>query len=543
MGEKDYKAFKLGLPDYVTVQTEEQVFISSGKKQTVQVGKTKVEFVDASGHEDILLSSQDAVKCLKLRWNYTLSKHSVFLADAWERSYGDLEWKGMSGGRFMPWYFLASSPEKTECFGVKVRPSAMCFWQADTKGITLYLDVRCGGMGVLLKERTLEVAQVVCMQSGPEDTFGTAKEFCRRMCTDPVLPAYPVYGSNNWYYAYGDSSEQEILSDTDYVLKLTQGAANPPFMVIDDCWQEHHRLDEYNGGPWRAGNSKFPDMKRLAGQLGEKGVRAGIWIRLLLNEDEQIPAEWRISHNGCLDPSHTLALEYIRKDVERLCSWGFTLIKHDFSTYDMFGKWGFEANLVSNQEGWHFYDRGLTGAEVVKKLYQEIYDASRANDAVVIGCNTIGHLGAGLMHLNRTADDTSGRIWERTRRMGVNTLAFRLPQHNTFFHIDADCVGITGAIPWDKNRQWADVIAQSGTPLFISAKPGVLSDGEMEELRQIMLVASKQERHKIPVDWQENDCPQVWAEGGDTVTYDWYEDEGPSLDGRTENFFAPVPIP
>ncbi|MFR7899899.1 MAG: hypothetical protein ACLU6Y_08720 [Ruminococcus sp.] len=45
---------------------------------------------------------------------------------------------------------------------------------------------------------------------------------------------------NNWYYAYGDSSEEEILSDTDYILKLTEGVKNPPFMVIDDCWQEHH---------------------------------------------------------------------------------------------------------------------------------------------------------------------------------------------------------------------------------------------------------------------------------------------------------------
>ena len=34
--------------------------------------------------------------------------------------------------------------------------------------------------------------------------------------------------------------------------------------------------------------------------------------------------------------------------------------------------------------------------------------------------------------------------------MGVNTLAFRLPQHNTFYHIDADCVGIFGMIPWEK---------------------------------------------------------------------------------------------
>ena len=48
---------------------------------------------------------------------------------------------------------------------------------------------------------------------------------------------------------------------------------------------------------------------------------------------------------------------------------------------------------------------------------------------------------------------TSGVEWERTRNMGVNTLAFRLPQHRAFFDMDADCVGITGKIDWNKNRQ------------------------------------------------------------------------------------------
>ena len=52
-------------------------------------------------------------------------------------------------------------------------------------------------------------------------------------------------------------------------------------MVIDDCWQEHHRLDEYNGGPWTKGNARFPDMKGLADKLEKKGVRPGIWVRLL----------------------------------------------------------------------------------------------------------------------------------------------------------------------------------------------------------------------------------------------------------------------
>ncbi len=543
MGENAYKSFQLGIPDYVTIQTEEQFYVSSGKKQTVQEGSTKVEFKDADGHQDIFLTSSDAVRCVKVRWNYLLAKESRFLADAWERSYGDLAWKGMSGSRFMPWYFLANGKDRTVCFGVKTRPSAMCYWQADTKGITLYLDVRCGGMGVLLNGRTIRAAQVVCMEAGAESSFETAQEFCRRMCTDPVLPAFPVYGSNNWYYAYGDSSEEEILSDTDYLLQMTKGTSNAPFMVIDDCWQECHELDVYNGGPWRCGNARFPDMKALAQKLVDKGVRPGIWVRLLLNKDESIPKEWKIPHNGCLDPSHPDALAYIRRDVERICGWGYTLLKHDFTTYDLFGKWGFEADLITHADGWHFYDRGMTSAEIVKRLYEEIYDASRCRDAIVIGCNTIGHLGAGLMHLNRTADDTSGRSWERTRRMGVNTLAFRLPQHGTFFHIDADCVGVIGKIPWSKNRQWADVIVQSGTPLFVSVKPGILSPQEMEDMQQLMLEASEQKHHKIPLDWQETDCPQVWAEGDDMAAYDWFEDEGPVLDSRVEIFHAPAAAP
>ena len=36
MGENAYKSFQLGIPDYVTIQTEEQFYVSSGKKQTVQ---------------------------------------------------------------------------------------------------------------------------------------------------------------------------------------------------------------------------------------------------------------------------------------------------------------------------------------------------------------------------------------------------------------------------------------------------------------------------------------------------------------------------
>ena len=536
------KQIKLGIPDYITVETEErkQVLVPDGTQ--IQVEDITVKLEDEGEQEKIYLSAQEsAIKYLKLRWNRKAPEKARVLGDAWERGYGDLEWKGICGGRILPWYFLVSTKDKQYGYGVKVRPSAMCSWYIDTQGITLVLDVRCGCQGVILKGRTLLAAEIVAMEMDGQDSFQAAVEFCKMMCTDSVLPKQPVYGSNNWYYAYGESSEEEILSDTDYVLELTKGAAYPPYMVIDDCWQEL-RTPEYIGGPWKKGNEKFPDMKRLAEKMKEKGVHTGIWIRFLLNKDTCIPEEWRLSHNGCLDPSHPDALEYIRQDVKRICDWGYELIKHDFSTFDLFGRWGFEMNPAVTHGEWHFYDRTKTSAEVVKLLYQAIYEASRDHDTLILGCNTIGHLGAGWMHMNRTGDDTSGFSWERTRRMGINTLAFRLPQNKVFYEVDADCVGVAGGIPWELNRQWADVIAQSGTSLFFSAKPGLLDDKQKEELHQILCVASEQNKHMIPADWQDTDCPEIWTDGIETRHYQWFDPTGSVQETRNEKYYVLMPV-
>jgi alpha-galactosidase len=524
---------KINRPDFIELTTETKTVTAKWENDDYNLDDINVKLNQDNEHLAIFLTAQTSkVKWIKLRWNNLSWDKSVrFLGDAWERGYGDMEWKGMNPNRFMPWYFCAKSEAKSVCYGVKVRPSAMCFWQVDSLGMTLFLDVRCGGSGVNLKGRVIKLADVIACEMRDCTSFEAMQEFCGQMCEDPILPKYPVYGSNNWYYAYGKSSESEILADCDYILNLTKDIENKPYMVIDDCWQEHHRLNEYNGGPWTKGNEKFPDMKALAKKLVQKGVRPGIWVRLLLNEDENIKNEWRLSHNNCIDPTNPEALNYIKEDIKRICNWGYTLIKHDFSTFDLFGKWGFQMSPLVTDDGWHFYDDSLTSAEVVKLLYKAILDASveaSNGETLILGCNTIGHLGAGYMHINRTGDDTSGVIWERTRFMGVNTLAFRLPQHGKFYEIDADCVGIDGGISWSMNKQWADVLAKSGTPLFISVRPNILDETEKQELHEILKVASKQEHHVIPVDWEETTCPEHWQDKDHDIDckYQWFEETG-----------------
>ncbi|WP_055426688.1 glycoside hydrolase family 36 protein [Bifidobacterium aesculapii] len=528
-------SFTLGTPSWITLVTDDGSHVAPFARRETLPEDVAVDVADnASGGTVVSLSARTtAVRTVKLRWTRPMPKDARYLADEWERSYGTMGFHGMLPNRIMPWYFLVVQGPSTTGYGVKVRPNAMCLWQVDTAGITLVLDVRNGGEGVLLGGRRLDLAEIVAVTYEDVDSFNAAREFCRAMCDDPVLPDAPVYGSNNWYYAYGDSSEREILADADYLAELTEGNANRPFMVVDDCWQEHHRLDDYNGGPWRNGNDRFPDMAALAAGIEARGVRPGIWVRFLLNEDESIPDEWRLPHNGCLDPTHPDAMAYIREDAETLCRWGYQLIKHDFSTFDLFGRWGFQMNPFVTADGWHLHDRSVTSAEAVKALYRTIFDVTQAHGAMVLGCNTIGHLGAGLMQLDRTGDDTSGVDWERTRFNGVNTLAFRLPQHGTFFDTDADCVGIGDAIDWAKNRQWAEAIARSGTSLFFSAKPHTMAPQDEQDLREILAMSAAPQEHAIPLDWELTDCPEEWESELGMVRYDWYQPQGLAFGPRT----------
>src|SRR5207244_12209491 len=101
------------------------------------------------------------VKRLHLRWRGRLSDVRLVLGDAWERGYGDLEWRGWVPDRVMPWYAATSDGSLTHAYGVRTGAGALCFWQADPGGLSLWADVRSGGAGVELGERLLPVCGAV----------------------------------------------------------------------------------------------------------------------------------------------------------------------------------------------------------------------------------------------------------------------------------------------------------------------------------------------------------------------------------------------
>ncbi|MBR5519812.1 MAG: hypothetical protein IKU55_03750 [Clostridia bacterium] len=457
-----------------------------------------------------------------LRWRMPIEGAVRVMGDAWERSYGELSWRGLEPERVLPWYFLMDSPDGVFAFGVAVRPSAMCHWLCDRDGITLVLDVRCGDRGVILDGRRLEAATILYRAYGETDPFDAACDFCAVMSPDPLPISAPVYGANNWYYAYGNSSHEEILSDSAYISRLAGTAANRPYMVADDGWQP-------NGccGPWDRGNVRFPDMPRLIREMKDCGVKPGLWIRPLNDADAKFSAKHRIrGEETMLDPTHPFVLDDVAATLERLESWGCEIVKHDYSSYDVSGLWGKEMfrRFVPERGGWHLYDRTVTTAEALVALYTRIREA--AGKMIIIGCNCVNHLTAGLAHLNRIGDDTSGVSWERTRFMGVNTLAFRLPQHKHFFDVDADCVGITKEIPWEKNRLWLDLLAKSGTPLFLSCKQSDINAAMEDDIRAALALAAEQKDVLRPIDWQETSVPSRWNWNGETISYAWADDFG-----------------
>jgi alpha-galactosidase len=266
-------------------------------------------------------------------------------------------------------------------------------------------------------------------------------------------------------------------------------------------------------------------MSSLAANVRRAGARPGIWIRPL-QAPADAPDAWRLSRDhSMLDPTMPEVQAKVGADIARLRQWGFELIKHDYTTFDIFGRWGYQMGAAMTRDGWSFAaGPARTTAEVIDALYRTIREA--AGDALIIGCNTVSHLSAGRFEICRIGDDTSGTEWARTRKMGVNTLAFRGVQHGAFYVADADCVGVTNAVPWSFNRQWLDLVARSGTMLFVSLAPDAIGSDQRRDLAAALTLAAGSQPLGEPLDWMRSVYPARWKLRGDERRYDWVGADG-----------------
>ncbi len=474
----------------------------------------------ADGALRLTLSGTAPVSRVMLRWHEDAGGAVRYLSDAWERSYGDLGWFPEQAERVMPWSFLTDDGARAVGYGVGVNPGALCFWTADRAGISLWADVRNGGSPIRLGERTLHLADVVMIQGADgENAFAVQQRLCRAMSPQPRLPDHPVYGANDWHFALGRADRRVILGLADFVAANSPDPANRPYCMIDDGWSG----GGLGHGPW-IGNNRYGHMGDLAERLRANGVRPGLWYRPLTPLPEHRD-RWRLARGGgALDPTVPEVAMSIREQLARITGWGYAMLKHDFTVWDLLGRWGMHMGAGITDDGWAFADRSRTTAEVITDLYRLIAEAS--GEALVIGCNTFGHLAAGHVELQRIGDDASGFSWNRTRRMVVNTLAFRGAQHGALYAVDADVAPITAGLPWRQSVQWLHLLAASGTPAFVSIDPASRTPAVASALRDAFTLAAQPQPLAEPLDWTTSATPARWRLGGREQTYDWNTADG-----------------
>ena len=533
--DKDEKAAteKVPLPQKVRIKLDDGFHdMASSDKQSWHYEEVVVLLkYDKNGAlQTSIQSPASALHTVQLQWQYATLPNTKLSGDHWERTYGDGAFETADINRKMPWYFIQSNEDSTVCFGVKTGCKAFCYWTVGDGIMQLTMDVRNGGSGVQLSHRTLHSADIITTRNkSNENTFYTARRFCSLLCSTPRLAKQPVYGINDWYFAYGNNTPALIKKQTALLTDLATDTSNRPFSVVDAGWAKYSPLlpgdccwmDDFSQS-----NEKFPDMHVLADEIKKLAMRPALWTRPLCGTHDDKRSLLLSSIPGrddakkpVLDPSIEENIARIQHNISTYRNWGYEMVKHDFSTYDIMGKWGFEMTDDMTTLGWHFNDRSKTSAEIILHLYQSIREA--AQEMYLIGCNTISHLSAGIFEQNRVGDDTSGKEWDRTRKMGVNTLAFRLMQHDIFYAADGDCVGLTKDVPWEKNKQWMQLLAESGTPLFISTQPDALGAEQKVAIKQNFAIAAQKLPVGEPLDWLTNPFPTEWKLNGKVRSFEW----------------------
>lgn len=477
----------------------------------------------------IVYPSGSPVKFLKLRFRGDLSFVDKVYGDTWERSGQGcfLEWRSVMGARMMPWFCYLKGDDKMMCYGVKTGADCFAAWLVDVHGVTLFLNLTNGSMGTDLKEPIVACEVVQLEGDRYEDPYNVARRFSTMLCDAPVLPTEPIFGVNNWYWAYGKISYDSVMTETDYLMKMCKGTKHRPYTIIDDGWQINRTFDKgaYNGGPWLP-NDRFGDMSRVVDAIHKKGAKAGLWFRPLLTLDDVPEGAMldKLSAGGViLDPSHPYVLERVRSDAARIRGWGFELIKHDFSTIDFFGVDPLTAENCNSglyRRNKQPFDKTKTNATIIKNLYKAIQ--SGASEADVIGCNTVGHLCSGIHSICRTGNDTSGRSFEWTRRIGLNSV-MRLPLNDTCYRADPDCAAFTERVDASLNLDFLEMCAITGMTTLASVTPGILNDEQMRRINGIYLIADRDEARYGIANYDRTATPNIFLseDGEDVRAYDW----------------------
>jgi alpha-galactosidase len=89
-----------------------------------------------------------------------------------------------------------------------------------------------------------------------------------------------------------------------------------------------------------------------------------------------------------------------------------------------------------------------------------------------------------------------------------------------------------GCFSWENNRRWLELLSYSGSPLFLSIKPSVLTPEQAEDIKKALLrwnstVLAGECAIFRPIDWMESNTPRLYEvsepgkEGTTVLRMDW----------------------
>lgn len=367
----------INLPDEAWAQINNQWIKLTGSGGAFTHQDVKVD-LNANGNAQSVYvqSPTNELQAVRFKWKYQTAKYTKIYGDHWERSYGDLAWKTQEANTKNPWYVLLFDGKQTACFGVKTGANSLCYWNVQPDSMELTMDTRSGGVGVKLGQRTLHAAAIVTSLSKLNETpYAAHTDFCKKMCAKPRLPKQPVYGINDWYVVYGKNSFETIKAQTAAMADLVSNTNNSPFSVIDDGWQQ---ADDFS-----IVNDKFKDMHKMGDEIKSHGMRPGLWTRPLIarKDDGKTLLAPKIAGRDqtdelILDPTIPENIERVKRNIALYKQWGYHMIKHDYSTWDIFGRWGFQMKETFTVPGWKFQDQTKNNAEIINHLYASIREAA-----------------------------------------------------------------------------------------------------------------------------------------------------------------------
>ena len=450
------------------------------------------------------------------------------LTDSWERCYGD------AGVRTLSVDAQVRSAWDVHLFDQRNGVNCnLSFYQIPSGKLSFHLtqqsnseaadlivhsDTHSGSQGVMLMPNEPFACGEIMVRFTRGSVFDALESCTEMIATRNNIPQptlIPV-GWVDWYFAKGLTTEKDILENLDFLARELKDFGLE-YVQIDSGWQlgietsppPHNVIA---GGPW-VPNSKFSrGMRWYAEKIKERGLKPGIWVRPFqmvegAPERSEHP-EW-FNQKGQMDFSNPEVLERVRMLFQQLANdWGYSYIKYDFPSYDLFDAWGpslFESHWAQAEP----HDQTITGIQAYRNALEVIRKS--APDTPLLACNSVMPPTLGLANVFRIGDDVGD--WNRTFKYGVRSVGARYYTNGIYWTNDPDCLLVREPFTIDQARMWASLIALSGGVVFISERLHELPPDRLDIIKKAMPVyrnPGKGYPFGRPMDLLENDPPEFW---------------------------------